>query len=495
MQVRDLELTAPEEDWVGTDPVRLSLLLHGVCVANAVLRGSAAHRSLSMARALRHLGRRPMLEALARRVIEHGLPPAEWATPVAPREVGPLPSLDIAICTRDRPGPLRITLDALVSRVPGGCRVLVVDNAPSNDETRRLVDALQGRVGYCAEPIPGLDHARNHALALSTAEVLAFVDDDAVIDPAWLPRMREAFSHPDVSMVTGLVEPYALTTEAERAFEAFGGFGRGFARQWLTAPRDRPIAWPWANTGRFGTGANLAFRRTMLRDIGGFDPALDAGTPSAGGGDLEAMFRVLKAGGLWHYAPQCRLRHMHRTSMAELTSQLHSWGTGMSAHIASLRQAFPDERGSLRVLDGWRYLRRLASRLLLAAVLRPFPISLAWAEARGTLEGAQLYRAGQRPGPARAWNPRPTGRPGVHDVAVDLATLEEPIHAPGMAAVRVTATVRGTPLGTLTLPACDGWLGRPRLCDAFIRHDVERILGTSAEAALAPIVHHVTRHG
>ncbi|MBL8960350.1 MAG: glycosyltransferase [Gemmatimonadetes bacterium] len=488
MDVRDFELTSRDGTAGFGDSARISLLFHGVSVGGVALGGPRARRQLTLWRTLTSWARRPLLEELARRVIEHGVPPGEWQQALTSTDERPLPSVDVAICTRDRPEPLRLTLDALVPQVAPPCRVLVVDNAPSTSATRAIVESFRGRVHYTCEPTPGLDHARNHALASSVADVLAYVDDDVIADDVWLPRLRRAFTDPDVAMVTGLVEPFAQSTQAERMFEAFGGFGRGSLRRWLVAPRHRPIAFPWANTGRYGTGANLAFRRTLLRDVGGFDPALDAGTPSAGGGDLEAMFRIVKAGGLHHYAPQCRVRHMHRTTMAELEAQLRSWGTGMSAHVASIRAAFPDERWALHALDAWRFLRRLTSRVVMSAVLRPFPVSLAWAELLGSLEGGRLYRAGQRPGPARAWSPLPTGRPGVQAVNIDLATLQEPLPANGLSHLQVTATLRGVSLGSLRLPACDGWLGRERVRDAFIRRDPCRILGVPADVALAPIL-------
>ena len=107
-----------------------------------------------------------------------------------------------------------------------------------------MADDFPG-VEYVVEPRPGLDHARNRALALCTTEVLAYTDDDAVPDEWWTTALATAFDEePDLAMATGLVLPYALDTPAQQVFERLGGFGRGFRRRWATrgAGRGRPPA-------------------------------------------------------------------------------------------------------------------------------------------------------------------------------------------------------------------------------------------------------------
>ena len=66
--------------------------------------------------------------------------------------------------------------------------------------------------------------------------------------------------------------------------------------------------------GMFGTGANMAYRRSLFDKIGYFDPALDVGTATNGGGDLEMFFRVLKEGYVLVYEPRAVVRHRHRRS-------------------------------------------------------------------------------------------------------------------------------------------------------------------------------------
>ena len=251
----------------------------------------------------------------------------------------PAPSMTVAVCTRDRPERLARCLRALrCQRLAAG--VVVVDNAPSTDATARLVADHFPGVEYVVEARPGLDHARNRALALCTTDVLAYTDDDAVPDERWTMALATAFAEePDLAMATGLVLPYALDTPAQQVFERLGGFGRGFRRHWATVPPG--AAGRRLGVGEWGTGANMAFRRGALEGVGGFDPALDVGTPTGGGGDHDAFHRVLAAGLLVRYEPAAIVLHEHRRSLDELTAQFGHNGAVWSTMVAAAMPAAP----------------------------------------------------------------------------------------------------------------------------------------------------------
>jgi O-antigen biosynthesis protein len=202
------------------------------------------------------------------------VPNVDDLTLTAPRaNSSPRASVTIAVCTRDRPDRLRRCLEAVcVQRTPA--RTVVVDNAPTTGATARLVAERFPGIEYLVEPRPGLDHARNRALAECTTDVLAYTDDDALPDEGWTTALATAFEEePDLAMVTGLVLPYALDTPAQQIFERLGGFGRGFRRRWASVAPGQ--AGRRLGAGEWGTGANMAFRRAALERIGGFDPALD----------------------------------------------------------------------------------------------------------------------------------------------------------------------------------------------------------------------------
>jgi O-antigen biosynthesis protein len=87
-----------------------------------------------------------------------------------------------------------------------------------------------------------------------------------------------------------------MEIEAQAWFEQYGGLSKGFERRSfeLAAPPPRGGLFPYA-AGAYGSGANMAFRTAALRAIGGFDPALGAGTRAQGGDDLAAFFDNVSA--------------------------------------------------------------------------------------------------------------------------------------------------------------------------------------------------------
>lgn len=284
----------------------------------------------------------------------------------------PLPALTFAVCTHDRPDLLKRCLQSVLSLRTAGAaasdpgraneapavevqpefEILVVDNAPSDDRTRRLVESLQG-VRYAREPMPGLNFARNRALAEANGELIAFLDDDVTVDRGWLAGLAEAWSeNEDAGGFTGLVLPYELDTRAQVLFEQRGGFRRGFHRIRYGRTLAGNNLYP-AGAGIFGAGCNMTFRRDLLKRLGGFDEALDTGPPLPGGGDLDIFYRVVRAGYPLVYEPRCLVRHRHRRAYAQLRRQYWTWGLGFMAFLMKSHASDVEGRSRIRSTVAW----------------------------------------------------------------------------------------------------------------------------------------------
>lgn len=307
-----------------------------------------------------------------------------------------LPSLTAAVCTRNGADRLGECLDALSAlEYPRELDLLVVDNAPSDDETRRVVGRYSS-IRYVVEPRPGLDWARNRAIAEARGEIIAYTDDDVSVDSGWALAIGRRFkSDPAIEAVTGLVVADEVDVESQRLFEQYGGFGRGFDREYfrVDSAAGEKAARRHAGAGRFGTGANMAFRRSVFDRIGTFDPALDVGTPTNGGGDLEMFFRLLKEGGTLVYDPWATVRHRHRRTYSGLRTQLENNGIGFYAYLVRSAAAYPEERaGIVQVGTWWFYSWNV--RRLVRSFIRPgaFPRDLILAEFRGAFTGLRRYR-------------------------------------------------------------------------------------------------------
>ena len=265
-----------------------------------------------------------------------------WTTRVVcpqsfPARVGA--GISVIVCTRDRPAAVSQCLRSLQQTDYDPVEILVVDNAPVSDTTRRLVDhfALNDqRIRYTCEPRPGLSMARNHGLAAAKHDLVAFTDDDIVADPSWLPALVAGFAaDPQAACVTGMVASRSLETRAERYFDARYSWGTAFeARRYdLTTFRDPSALYPF-KAGIFGTGANFAVRREVVSKLGGFDSLLGVGAPGKGGEDLDMFVRIILAGHRLSYLPAALVWHQHRVDDHALAKQVHAYGYGLGAYLA-----------------------------------------------------------------------------------------------------------------------------------------------------------------
>jgi Glycosyl transferase family 2 len=110
-----------------------------------------------------------------------------------PQAKVPFPSLSVAICTRNRVATLNRCLDSVLPlQQKYGFELLVIDNAPPDDATAKLVKKFS-QVRYILEQRPGLDFARNRAAAKATGDVIAYLDDDVIVDSGWLAGLQEAW--------------------------------------------------------------------------------------------------------------------------------------------------------------------------------------------------------------------------------------------------------------------------------------------------------------
>ena len=302
----------------------------------------------------------------------------------------PVPSLSIAICTKDRAQRLARLLNALVP-VIGASRfrateVVVIDNASVDSATR---DAVAGfpEIRYVFEARAGLDFARNAAVRHATGDLLAFLDDDVVVDRDWLEGLFAAWQGcPDAGGFTGLVLPYRLDTEAQVQFELRGGFGRGFEpKTFHSASADNPLH-P-VGAGVIGAGCNMAFDRSLLLSLGGFDEALDTGAPLPGGGDLDIFYRVLRSGRPMVYEPRYAVYHEHRETLPQLRRQYWTWGLGFMAFLTKSRRSDPALKSKQSAILRWWLLDKLADLGVAICCLRFRELGFLLAELWGGIVG------------------------------------------------------------------------------------------------------------
>lgn len=309
--------------------------------------------------------------------------------------------LTAVLCTRDRPAQAQQCLESLQRQAYPRLTLMVVDNAPRDDRLRQFVASGHFRVPvrYVAEPVPGLSHARNTALAECETELIAFLDDDEVACPYWASELVRGFiEDPAVDSVAGSIAPRELRTPAQQLWERFGGHskGRGF----------RPVIFDGRQLGKtralfplppFGFGANMAFRLAAIRELGGFDTVLGAGSATRGGEDTDIFSALLLDGRRMAYRPSALLWHAHRSTHEALRSQLYGYGVGLTAFYTAVVLRHPPHAFRLLALAPRAMREILGSSGIRAQTFgESFPPDLLAANRRGLIRGPAAYWKARR---------------------------------------------------------------------------------------------------
>ena len=181
-------------------------------------------------------------------------------------------SLSLIVPTYNRSQVVWRCLESVQHQTLQEFELLLVDNSPDN-ELRADVDTFNANarvpVRYVPEPRLGLHNARHAGARAATGDVLVFTDDDATFDPDWLSAHARCFdAHADMAAAGGPVLP---------AWDAP-------PPPWLsTFMQADPTMFPVLSLldlskvfqlrpdGLF-FGVNMAIRRQVLFDLGGFNP-------------------------------------------------------------------------------------------------------------------------------------------------------------------------------------------------------------------------------
>jgi glucosyl-dolichyl phosphate glucuronosyltransferase len=167
----------------------------------------------------------------------------------------------VVICayTEDRLQHIHAAIDSvLAQRRPAAEVILVIDNNPAL--YKRLIAELPDVTVVENAEAAGLSGARNTGARQATGDVIAFLDDDATAEPAWLEALEAAYLNPDVMGVGGLIVPRWQTARpAWMPAEFYWVVGCNYEGMPGSGQRIRNMF-----------GANMSFRRTAFELVDGF---------------------------------------------------------------------------------------------------------------------------------------------------------------------------------------------------------------------------------
>lgn len=238
-------------------------------------------------------------------------------------------SLSVIVVTMDRAPEIAQCLESLLAQRGEALDEIVVVLNDATSEVRAVVDELVGRdarVSTLTIERSTASVARNLGVEASRGELLYFIDDDVMVDPAATSEIVRCFAeHPEVGIVGGP----NLTPPDDPPFAHLTG--ALLSTRWGTgATRSRYIeSEEGAADERHLILCNLAMRRAIFTERGLSFPTLFGGEENALMG--QAASRGVRA---W-YSPRIFVHHRRRTTFAGYCEQIYRYGWGRANAMAN----------------------------------------------------------------------------------------------------------------------------------------------------------------
>jgi len=261
-----------------------------------------------------------------------------------------LNQVSIIVCTVDRLTDLGLCLGSLQPFRSAVADIIVVNNGPHFAAVEEVAQRHDAKI--VTEPQRGVSRARNSGIRVATGNILAFLDDDSIADPNWLPLLLTPFRAPQVLGVVGGISAQTLADPVSQTFDYL--HRAQFPKSQLTVNGNAENEFFPMRSALVGN-ANMAFRREAFERFGYFDPRFGRGTRIGSGEETDLLLRLLRGGARIVVEPAARIFHRHSRERHALRRWAFQSGC---AHTAILTKCFlrePSLRGQI--------LRYAASRL------------------------------------------------------------------------------------------------------------------------------------
>lgn len=216
----------------------------------------------------------------------------------------------IVICTYDRYDVLPKAINSCLeqSLPTDSFEIIIVDNSPDHVAAREFAGAYMGaeNLAYLVEEKPGLSNARNIGARTSKADIVAYLDDDAIAAPDWLEALIRAYDAHGSKAVAAGGQVLPLWDAPRPAWLHDEKLGYVSVVDWGGSTR-------YLGQGEWIAGANISFRRKALLSIGAFDTSLGRnGTERSllSNEESDVLKRLAATGGRVLYVPDATVRHL-----------------------------------------------------------------------------------------------------------------------------------------------------------------------------------------
>jgi GT2 family glycosyltransferase len=200
----------------------------------------------------------------------------------------------------------RRALQALVQNTEAPYELMLVDNASPDDALGEIGDLAEGATIIRNESNVGFGGASNQGAEQARADMLCFLNSDALVEPGWLEPLLETLAEPGIgAAVPMLLNPDGSLQEAGSVVDSIG-----HAHAVGGGGDPRSFEYRFRREVDFGSAACLVMARKLFLELGGFDRAFSPAYFE----DTDLAFRLHERGLKTIYEPRSRVVHLRHGS-------------------------------------------------------------------------------------------------------------------------------------------------------------------------------------
>lgn len=271
--------------------------------------------------------------------------------------------ISILISTRNRPSQLKECLNSIFVNTYKNFEVLIIDQS-TNSETKDIVKKFDSKkIIYEKIEEKGKAKALNKMIKTAKNEILAFTDDDCIVDKHWLEEINRSFQEqPQISGVFGNAYPYEPEKHPFEICPALFKTNNESAFHQASIVHYKVL----------GQGNNMSLRKSVINEVGNFNEWLGTGSISRAGEEGDLIFKILLNGHTLITNPKIIVFHNRWLTKSKESLQQSYYSRGIMAfssyyllsdHNAYARK-FIKIRFSDRIITILNQIRILSVQLL-----------------------------------------------------------------------------------------------------------------------------------
>lgn len=232
------------------------------------------------------------------------------------------PILSVVIPTVGRPMVLRAVESLLAANRSSELEIIVAGAITDSAVAERLQELIKCNPQIVHLPVSfksgDSSEKKNAGWRAARSDIIAFIDDDVIVGKDWPEAVLEPFAQISAGLMSGPgLVPDDIPLMARLAGWTLASRAAGYVQERYLADCSVPRPVKWSRL----IGCNMAYRRKVLEEIGGFDPEFWPGEEM-----LAAYIATVRQGYTLVFQPKAVLHHYPRTSYWQFLKQMFGYG-------------------------------------------------------------------------------------------------------------------------------------------------------------------------